>query len=78
MYRLYSVLKERGPNQITPDETAVASGKTVLDLGALSFFLQNLESSNMTIQRAFEKQANAAVVGPLLTYQRQAAIKLTS
>jgi hypothetical protein len=39
--------------------------KKILDPGALSNLLQKLESSNMTIQRAFEKQVKATAVSPL-------------
>jgi hypothetical protein len=70
MHRLYMVLKQREHNQITTDEIAVASGKRSLDLGALSAFLQNLESANATLERAFEKQANAAAVSPLSNFHK--------
>jgi hypothetical protein len=65
MYRLYAALKERAPNEVTADEIAVASGKKILDPGALSDFLQKLESTSMTIQRAFDKQVKDAAVSPL-------------
>jgi hypothetical protein len=65
MYRLYAAMKERSPNDITADEIAVASGKRILDPGALSDFLQKLESTSMTIQRAFEKQVKDAAVSSL-------------
>ncbi len=64
MFHLYIAMKERRPEQITADKMAVASGKKILDLQSLSDFLQKLESTNMTIQRAFEKQVNAAAVSP--------------
>ena len=66
MYRLYVAMKERSPGEVTADEIAVASGKKILDPGALSVFLQTLESTSMTIQRAFEKQVNAAAVSPFI------------
>jgi hypothetical protein len=66
MYRLYAAMKERSPNDITADEIAVASGKRILDPGALSDFLQKLESTSMTIQRAFEKQVKDAAVSLFL------------
>jgi hypothetical protein len=85
MYRLYVAMKERSPDEVTADEIAVASGKTILDPGALSDLLQKLESSNMTIQRAFEKQVKAAAVSPLffgfttkLMFQRVLGIRITS
>jgi hypothetical protein len=65
MYRLYAAMKERSPNEVTADEIAVASGKKILDPGTLSNFLQKLESTSMTIQRAFEKQVKDAAVSPL-------------
>ncbi len=64
MFHLYAAMKERRPEQITADKMAVASEKKILDLQSLSDFLQKLESTNMTIQRAFEKQVNAAAVSP--------------
>jgi hypothetical protein len=68
MYRLYLVMKERSPDQITADEIAVASGQEVLDPVALSGLLQKLESANTTIQRAFERQVNAAAVCSLFFF----------
>jgi len=58
-------MKEQSPDQITADKIAVASGKQILDRIVLSGFLQKLESTSTTIQRAFEKQVNAAIVSPL-------------
>jgi hypothetical protein len=85
MYRLYVVMKERPPNEITADEIALASGKKILDPGALSEFLQKLESSSMTIQRAFEKQVKVAAVSLLylqfnmkLMFQRVLGIRIAS
>jgi hypothetical protein len=84
MYRLYVAMKERSPDEVTTDEIAVALGKNILDPGALSDLLQKLESSNMTIQRAFEKQVKAAAVSPLffrfttkLMFQRVLGIRIT-
>jgi hypothetical protein len=65
MYCLYVTMKERSPNEITADEIAVASRKNILDPGALSDFLQKLQSTNVTIQKAFENQIKAAAVSPL-------------
>jgi hypothetical protein len=31
MYRMYLAMKERSPEDITADDIAIASGKTVLD-----------------------------------------------
>jgi hypothetical protein len=64
MYRLYVAMKERSSDQITADEISIAAGKKILDPGALSQFLQKLESTSTTIQKAFEKQVNAAAVSP--------------
>jgi len=66
MYRLYVAMKERSSDEITEDEIAVASGKKILDPGALSEFLQKLESASMTIQKAFEKQVKTAAVSPFI------------
>jgi len=65
MYRLYVAMKERTPDQISMEEIAVASGKTVLEPGSMSELLQKLESMNTTIQRAFEKQVITAAVSSL-------------
>jgi hypothetical protein len=85
MYCLYLVMKERSPNQISVKEIAVASRKKVLDPGAASEFVRKLESANMTIQSAFEKQVEAAAVHLLffqptttLTPQRDRGIKKSS
>jgi hypothetical protein len=85
MYRLYVTMKEQSPDQITADEIAIASGKKILDPGALSQFLQKLESTSTTIQRAFEKQVNAAAVSPFfcqftikLMFQRVLGIRKSS
>lgn len=85
MYRLYVVMKERSPNQITAEEISVASGKKILDPGAVSEFLHKLESANTTIQTAFERQVKAAAVSHLflqpvikLTFQRDRGIKKSS
>jgi len=78
-------MKEWSPDEVTADEIAVASGKNILDPGALSNLLQKLESSNMTIQRVFEKQVKATAVSPLffrfttkLMFQRVLGIRITS
>jgi ADP-ribose pyrophosphatase YjhB (NUDIX family) len=67
MYHLYIAMKEKSSDQITTDKIALASGKKILNLAELSGFLQKLESTHMTIQRAFEKQVNATVVSPLFS-----------
>lgn len=66
MYRLYMAMKERSSDEITHDEIAIASGKKVLDPEALSDFLQKLESTSMTIQKAFEKQVKTAAVSRII------------
>ncbi|KAF8235557.1 hypothetical protein L208DRAFT_1126290, partial [Tricholoma matsutake] len=63
MYCLYLAMKEQLPDQITMEEIAVASGNKVLDPGAVSEFLHKVESSNVTIRSAFEKQVESAA-GP--------------
>ena len=65
MYCLYLAMKERSPDQITLEEIAVASGNKVLDPGAVSEFLRKVESSNVTIRSAFEKQVESAAVSCL-------------
>ena len=62
MHRLYLAMKEHSPDQITVEAIAIASGKKVLDPGAMSEFLRKLESANTTIRSAFEKQVEAAAV----------------
>jgi hypothetical protein len=62
MYCLYLTMKECPPNQISAEAVAIASGKKVLDPGAMSEFLHKLESANTTIQSVFEKQVKAAAV----------------
>ena len=62
MHRLYVAMREQSLDQIAVDEIAVASGKKNLDSQALSDLLPKVESTSMTIQRAFEKQVNAAAV----------------
>ena len=60
MYRLYLVMKECSPAQITEEEIAVASGKKLLD--PASDFLSKLESANGKIRHAFDRQVEAATV----------------
>jgi hypothetical protein len=66
MYRLYMAMKERSSDEITENEIAVASGKKILDPGGMSDFLQTLESTSMTIQKAFEKQVKTAAVSSFI------------
>jgi uncharacterized membrane protein len=47
------------------EEIAVALGNKVLDPGAVSEFLSKVESSNVTIRSAFEKQVESAAVSCL-------------
>jgi hypothetical protein len=63
MYRIYLVMKERPPDEITPDVIAIASGKVVLDLAAMMQWLGKYESTSSTIQSAFQRQVDAAA-GP--------------
>ena len=62
MYRLYLTMKECTPDQITTEEILVASGQQVIDPGAVSAFISQVESANEGIQHVFEKQAQAAAV----------------
>jgi hypothetical protein len=62
MYRLYLVMKERSPDQITSKEISIASGKTVLDPAEMSDLLGTYEAKSSTIQAAFQKQVDAAAV----------------
>ena len=55
-------MKERAPDQITTEEILVASGQQVIDPGAVSAFISQVESANKGIRHAFEKQAQAAAV----------------
>ena len=68
MHRLYLVMKECSPNQITAEAIAIASGKNILDPGAMSEFLRKLESANTTIRSAFEKQVEATAVSGIFFY----------
>jgi hypothetical protein len=76
MYRLYLTMKECPPNQITAEAVTIASGKKVLDPGAMSEFLHKLESANTTIRSVFEKQVKAAAVSGV--YLSTPIVKLTS
>jgi hypothetical protein len=62
MYRLYLTMKERSPDQITKEEILVASGQKVIDPGAVSQFIDQVESANQDIRRAFEKQVQVKAV----------------
>jgi hypothetical protein len=70
MYRLYVVMKERPPEQITKDEITIASGQKILDPATASELLGKLESANENIRHAFEKQAEAAAVSHQFIYGR--------
>ncbi|KAF8222278.1 hypothetical protein L208DRAFT_1524601, partial [Tricholoma matsutake] len=63
MYRLYLTMKDHPSDQITAEEIDIASGKKVLDPGVASEWLNQLESANMDIRKAFNKQVEAAA-GP--------------
>ncbi|KAI0278367.1 hypothetical protein BGY98DRAFT_1096814 [Russula aff. rugulosa BPL654] len=63
MYRLYLVMKSKPSTEISEDEIAVTSGKKNIDSGAMSDFLQKLESITMTIEKAFDNQVKVAT-GP--------------
>jgi len=56
MYDLYLTMKDRSPDQITKEEILLASGQKVIDPGAVSKFISQMESTNGSIQHAFEKQ----------------------
>jgi hypothetical protein len=62
MYRLYLVMKSKPSTEISEDEIAVTSGKKNIDSGAMSDFLQKLESITMTIEKAFDNQVKVATV----------------
>jgi hypothetical protein len=62
MFRLYLAMKEHVPDNITQEEIMIASGRKVLDPGEASKFLDELESTNSNLLRAFEKQAETAAV----------------
>ena len=64
MFRLYSILKERGEPP-TPEEVAIASGKQPLDGKSESEYIKKLEASAENIRKAFAVQeARAAVSLP--------------
>ena len=68
MYCLYLAMKEHAPDNVTQEEIMIASGQKVLGPGEASKFLDELESTNSDILRAFEKQVeNAAVCEHLYT-----------
>ncbi|KAF8065125.1 hypothetical protein FPV67DRAFT_1418769, partial [Lyophyllum atratum] len=62
MEHLYQVLKSRSEPP-TPNEIAIASGKSPLDPKAEAEYLRQLETASENIQRAFEKQ-KAEAAGP--------------
>jgi hypothetical protein len=62
MYRLYLAMKEQSLDKVTQEEIMIASGQKVLDPGEAAKFLDELESTNGDIRRAFEKQAETAAV----------------
>jgi hypothetical protein len=61
MYNLYRLLKDRDEPP-TPDETAIASGKKVLDAHTEVEHLKMLEMSTDNIKKAFENQKTRAIV----------------
>jgi hypothetical protein len=63
MYHLYLTMKDCPSDQITPEEIDITSGKKVLDPGVALEWLNKLELANMDIQKAFNKQVEAAAVG---------------
>ena len=85
MFHLYMAIKEQSSDEIMADNIAVTSGRKILHPEALSEFLQKLESSSMTIQKAFKKQVKAAIVSHVffellmkLMFQRVLGIRTTS
>lgn len=63
MYRLYLAMKERPPDEITPEVISIASGRSELDVAAMGEWLGKYEATSSTIQNAFKKQLEAAA-GP--------------
>jgi hypothetical protein len=61
MYQLYCVLKDR-EEPLTPDETAIASGKKQLDGRTEAEYLKRLEKASENIKKAFEDQQAWAAV----------------
>jgi hypothetical protein len=59
---MYLALKERSPEQVTPEEVLIASGKKILVPAAMSELLGKYEMSSVSIQAAFQKQVDAAAV----------------
>jgi hypothetical protein len=62
-YCLYLMMKDCLADQITAEEIDITSGKKVLDPGVASEWLNKLELANMDIQKALNKQVEAAAVG---------------
>lgn len=63
MYRMYLAMKERSPEDITAEDIAIASGKTVLDPAAMMDWFAKYETTTSTIETAFRRQQDAAA-GP--------------
>jgi len=68
MYNLYLTMKEHLPDQITNEETLVASGKKVINPEAIPELISQVASVNGDIQRAFEKQVQFAAVSERLCF----------
>jgi hypothetical protein len=67
MFRLYSILKSRGPEEpITQEEIDVASGKRPLTTEASAEFLTSRETQSGNIKQAFAKQQERAAVSPTI------------
>ncbi|KAF8237017.1 hypothetical protein L208DRAFT_1249491, partial [Tricholoma matsutake] len=58
MYCLYLAMKDCPSDQITVEEIDITSGKKVLDPGVALKWFNKLESANMDIWKAFNKQVN--------------------
>jgi len=62
MYCLYLTMKECASDQITKEEISVTSGQMVINPGAISAFISQVESANEDIHCAFEKQVHVVAV----------------
>jgi hypothetical protein len=63
MFRLYSILKSRRPeDHITQEEIDIASGKRPLTAEASAEFLGGLQAQSENLKNAFAKQREQAVV----------------
>ena len=68
MYNLYLTMKERLPDQITNEETLVASGKKVINPEAIPELISQVASVNGDIRCTFKKQVQFAAVSERLCF----------